>query len=87
MKYQKHLESVKNVTEQEKVYNEMKVFMEETNDAKVNCGKLIKISETLENDFVSCVKEAEFEKQVTQVSSVISKTNTLKQGSKELRCQ
>ena len=65
----------------------MKVFMEETNDAKVNCGKLIKISETLENDFVSCVKEAEFEKQVTQVSSVISKTNTLKQGSKELRCQ
>ena len=36
--------------------------MEETNDAKVNCVKLIKISETLENDFVSCEKEAEFEK-------------------------
>ena len=59
------------MTEQEKVSNEMY-----TNDAKVNCGKLIKIIETLENDFVSCVKEAEFEKQVTQVSSVISKTNT-----------
>lgn len=59
------------MTEQEKVSNEMY-----TNDAKVNCGKLIKISETLENDFVSCVKEAEFEKQVTRVSSVISKTNT-----------
>ena len=54
----------------------MKVFMEEINDAEANLEKLIKIIESLGNDFVSCVKKAEFEKDMTQVSNLISKANT-----------
>ena len=54
----------------------MKVFMEEINDAEANLEKLIKIIESLDNDFVSCVKKAEFEKDMTQVSNLISKANT-----------
>ena len=54
----------------------MKVFMEEINDAEANLEKLIKIIESLGNDFVSCVKKAEFEKGMTQVSNLISKANT-----------
>ena len=59
-----------------RISNEMKVFMEEINDAEANLEKLIKIIESLGNDFVSCVKEAEFEKGMTQVSNLISKANT-----------
>ena len=54
----------------------MKVFMEEINDAEANLEKLIKIIESLGNDFISCVKKAEFEKDMTQVSNLISKANT-----------
>ena len=54
----------------------MKVFMEEINDAEANLEKLIKIIESLGNDFVSRVKKAEFEKDMTQVSNLISKANT-----------
>lgn len=54
----------------------MKVFMEEINDAEANLEKLIKIIESLDNDFVSCVKKADFEKDMTQVSNLISKANT-----------
>lgn len=54
----------------------MKVFMEEINDAEANLEKLIKIIESRGNDFVSCVKKAEFEKDMTQVSNLISKANT-----------
>ena len=50
--------------------------MEEINDAEANLEKLIKIIESLGNDFVSCVKKAEFEKDMTQVSNLISKANT-----------
>ena len=50
----------------------MKVLMEEVNDAEANCEKLIKISETLHNYFVSCVKKAEFEKDMTQIFGLIS---------------
>ena len=78
LKYEEHLDSVKNAKEQEKVSNEMKVLMEEINDTEANHDKLIKISESLNNYFVSCVKKAEFEKEMTQVSSLISKANTLK---------
>ena len=56
----------------------MKGLMEEINDTEANHDKLIKISESLDNDFVSCVRKAEFEKEMTQVSSLISKANTLK---------
>ena len=41
--------------------------MEEINDAEANREKLIKISESLDNDFVSCVKKTENEKDMTQV--------------------
>lgn len=50
--------------------------MEEINDAEANLEKLIKIIESLDNDFVSCVKKADFEKDMTQVSNLISKANT-----------
>ena len=50
--------------------------MEEINDAEANLEKLIKIIESLDNDFVSCVKKAGFEKDMTQVSNLISKANT-----------
>ena len=61
-KYQKYLESVKNAKEQEKVSNEMEVHMEKINDAEANREKMIKVRESLDNDFVSCVKKVEFEK-------------------------
>ena len=77
-KYQEHLEPVKNAKEQEKVSNEIKVLMEEINDAEANCEKSIKVSESLDNDFVSCIKKAEFEKDATQISSLISKADILK---------
>lgn len=51
--------------------------MEEISDAEANREKLIKISESPDNEFVSCVKKAELEKDMTQVSSLISKANTL----------
>ena len=50
--------------------------MEEISDAEANLEKLIKIIESLDNDFVSCVKKAEFEKDMTQVFQLISKANT-----------
>ena len=74
---------MKNAKEQEKVLNEMKVLMEDINDAEANREKLIKMSESLDNNFVSFVKKADFEKDMTQVSSLISKANTLKRRSEE----
>lgn len=74
---------MKNAKEQEKVLNEMKVHMEDINDAEADREKLIKMSESLDNNFVSFVKKADFEKDMTQVSSLISKTNTLKRRSEE----
>ena len=56
------MESAKNAKGQEKVANEMKVIMEGINGAEVNREKLINISESLDNDFVSGVKKAEFKK-------------------------
>lgn len=50
--------------------------MEEISDPEANLEKLIKIIESLDNDFVSCVKKAGFEKDMTQVSNLISKANT-----------
>ena len=58
---------MKNAKEQEKVTDEIKVHMEEINDAEANREKLIKISESLDHDFVSCVKKTENEKDMTQV--------------------
>ena len=55
--------------------------MEEINNAEANCEKLIKVSESLDTDFISFVKKAEFEKDMTQVSNLISKANMLKQQS------
>lgn len=74
---------MKNAKEQEKVLNEMKVHMEDINDAEADREKLIKMSESLDNNFVSFVKKADFEKDMTQVSSLISKANTLKRRSEE----
>ena len=82
-KYQKYLESVKNAKEQDKVSNEMKVQMEKINDTEANREKMIKISESLDNDFASCVKKVEFEKNMIQVSGF--KANKLKQQSEELK--
>lgn len=59
--------------------------MEEISDAEANREKLIKISESPDNEFVSCVKKAELEKDMTQVSSLISKANTLNWQSEELK--
>ena len=56
------MESAKNAKGQEKVANEMKVIMEGINGAEVNREKLINIRESLDNDFVSGVKKAEFKK-------------------------
>lgn len=61
----------------------MKVLMEDINDAEANREKLIKMSESLDNNFVSFVKKADFEKDMTQVSSLISKANTPKRRSEE----
>ena len=55
--------------------------MEEINNAEANCEKLIKVSESLDTDFISFVKKAEFEKDMTQVSNLISKASMLKQQS------
>ena len=57
--------------------------MEKINDAEANRKKFIKINESLDNDFVSCVKKVKFEKDMTQASSLIPKANTLKWQSKE----
>ena len=51
--------------------------------AEANREKLIKIRESLNNYFVFCVKKAEFEKEMTQVSSLVSKANTVKGRSEE----
>ena len=59
--------------------------MEDINDSEANREKLIKIRESLNNYFVFCVKKAEFEKEMTQVSSLDSKANTLKRRSEELQ--
>ena len=59
--------------------------MEDINDAEANREKLIKIRGSLNNYFVFCVKKAEFEKEMTQVSSLDSKANTLKRRSEELQ--
>ena len=59
--------------------------MEEISDAEANREKLIKISESPDNEFVSCVKEAELEKDMTQVSSLISKANILKRRTEKLK--
>ena len=84
-KYQEHLESMKNAKEQENISNKMKVLMEEINDAEAYRQKLVKISENLDDDFVSYAKNIEFEKDMTQASSLISKANTLKRRSEELK--
>lgn len=55
--------------------------MKEINNAEANCEKLIKVSESLDTDFISFVKKAELEKDMTQVSNLISKANMLKQQS------
>ena len=68
---------MKNAEEQENLLKELKVLMEGINDAEANREKLIKISESPDNDFVSCVKKTELEKDMTQVSSLISKANIL----------
>ena len=59
--------------------------MEEINDAEAYRQKLVKISENLDDDFVSYAKNIEFEKDMTQASSLISKANTLKRRSEELK--
>ena len=59
--------------------------MEEISDAEANPEKLIKISESPDNEFVSCVKKAELEKDMTQVSSLISKANILKRRTEKLK--
>lgn len=59
--------------------------MEEISDAEANREKLIKISESPDNEFVSCVKKAELEKDMTQVSSLISKANILKRRTEKLK--
>ena len=59
--------------------------MEEISDAEANREKLIKISEGPDNEFVSCVKKAELEKDMTQVSSLISKANILKRRTEKLK--
>ena len=59
--------------------------MEEISDAEANREKLIKISESPGNEFVSCVKKAELEKDMTQVSSLISKANILKRRTEKLK--
>ena len=59
--------------------------MEDINDSEANREKLIKIRESLNNYFVFCVKKAEFEKEMTRVSSLDSKANTLKRRSEELQ--
>ena len=59
--------------------------MEEIRDAEANREKLIKISESPDNEFVSCVKKAELEKDMTQVSSLISKANILKRRTEKLK--
>ena len=59
--------------------------MEDINDSEANREKLIKIRESLNNYFVFCVKKAESEKEMTQVSSLDSKANTLKRRSEELQ--
>ena len=70
--------SLENAKEQGNVLNGIKVFMEKINDAETNRKKFIKINESLDNDFVSCVKKVKFEKDMTQASSLIPKANTLK---------
>ena len=70
--------SLENAKEQGNVLNGIKVFMEKINDAEANRKKFIKINESLDNDFVSCVKKVKFEKDMTQASSLIPKANTLK---------
>ena len=59
--------------------------MEEISDAEANREKSIKISESPDNEFVSCVKKAELEKDMTQVSSLISKANILKRRTEKLK--
>ena len=59
--------------------------MEKISDAEANREKLIKISESPDNEFVSCVKKAELEKDMTQVSSLISKANILKRRTEKLK--
>lgn len=54
--------SLENAKEQGNVLNEIKVFMEKISDAEANRKKFIKMNESLDNDFVSCVKKVEFEK-------------------------
>ena len=52
--------SLENAKEQGNVLNEIKVFMEKISDAEANRKKFIKTNESLDNDFVSCVKKVKF---------------------------
>ena len=52
--------SLENAKEQGNVLNEIKVFMEKISDAEANRKKFIKMNESLDNDFVSCVKKVKF---------------------------
>ena len=54
-------------------------------DTVIKREKLIKTSESLDSDFVSLVKEAEFEKETTVVLHLNSKANSLKRKSEELK--
>ena len=63
----------------------MKVLLQEINDMEARRDQLIKTSTNLDEEFVSCVKKAESVKDITQVSSLISKANALKRRSEELQ--
>ena len=84
-KYQDHLQSIKDAEGREAESKKVKILIEEINDTVIKREKLIKTSESLDSDFVSLVKEAEFEKDTTVVLHLISKANALKRKSEELK--
>ena len=84
-KYQEHLKTVQKTAEQEKASNDMKILLEEINATQASRDKLIKTSTSLDNEFVSCVQQAESVKDMSQISTLISKANALKRRSDELR--
>ena len=71
--------------ELEKASNDMKILLEEINATQASRDKLIKTSTSLDNEFVSCVQQAESVKDMSQISTLISKANALKRRSDELR--
>ena len=84
-KYQEHLKTVQKTAELEKASNDMKILLEEINATQASRDKLIKTSTSLDNEFVSCVQQAESVKDMSQISTLISKANALKRRSDELR--